>query len=145
MQAGDIKLGKVFATDHQHVIPLFQRPYVWIEERNWLPLWTDIRKSAEDVEAERAAPDNDLGSKGDSYDNALAESVIGLYKSELITMRGPWRTVDDVELGTLTWVDWWNHRRLLWPIGGMPPAEFEAEWLDQAENQPLRVSAAVGT
>lgn len=60
MQAGDIKLGKVFATDHQHVIPLFQRPYVWVEEANWLPLWTDIRKSAEDVEAEQAAPDNDL-------------------------------------------------------------------------------------
>ncbi len=81
-----------------------------------------------------------VGSKGDSYDNALAESVIGLYKSELITMRGPWRTVDDVELATLTWVDWWNHRRLLWPIGGMPPAEFEANWLAQAENQPLRAT-----
>lgn len=55
-------------------------------------------------------------------------------------MRGPWRTVDDVELGTLTWVDWWNHRRLLWPIGGMPPAEFETNWLAQAENQPLRAT-----
>lgn len=55
MQAGDIKLGKLFANDHQHVIPLFQRPYVWTEEANWLPLWTDIRRSAEDVEAEQAA------------------------------------------------------------------------------------------
>jgi uncharacterized protein with ParB-like and HNH nuclease domain len=60
MQAGDIKLGKVFASDHQHVIPLFQRPYVWVEKTNWLPLWTDIRKSAEDVEAEQEAPDSDL-------------------------------------------------------------------------------------
>ncbi len=70
-----------------------------------------------------------VGSKGDSFDNALAESVIGLYKAELITRRGPWRTVEDVELATLAWVDWWNHRRLLWPIGGVPPAEFEAQWL----------------
>lgn len=60
MQAGDIKLGKVFANDHQHVIPLFQRPYVWTEESNWLPLWTDIRRSAEDVEAEEATePEGD--------------------------------------------------------------------------------------
>jgi putative transposase len=77
-----------------------------------------------------------VGSKGDSYDNALAESVIGLYKAELITPRGPWRSVDDVELATLGWVDWWNHRRLLWPIGGVPPAEFEASWLAGREDQP---------
>jgi putative transposase len=69
-----------------------------------------------------------VGSVGDSYDNALAESVIGLYKSELITARGPWRTAHDVEVATLAWVHWWNHTRLLWPIGGVPPAEFEAEW-----------------
>jgi len=71
-----------------------------------------------------------VGSVGDSYDNALAESVIGLYKSELITARGPWRTVEDVELATLAWVHWFNHDRLLWPIGGVPPAEFEARWLE---------------
>jgi putative transposase len=69
-----------------------------------------------------------VGSVGDSYDNALAESVIGLYKSELITARGPWRTVEDVELATLAWVHWFNHDRLLWPIDGVPPAEFEARW-----------------
>jgi putative transposase len=69
-----------------------------------------------------------VGSVGDSYDNALAESVIGLYKSELITARGPWRSAHDVEVATLAWVHWWNHTRLLWPIGGVPPAEFEAEW-----------------
>lgn len=77
-----------------------------------------------------------VGSKGDSFDNALAESVIGLYKSELITLRGPWRTVDDVELATLAWVDWWNNRRLLWPIGGVPPREFEKPMGPERENRP---------
>jgi len=68
---------------------------------------------------------NSVGSRGDSYDNALAESVIGLYKTELIRNKGPWRQLDDVEFGTLEWVDWWNHRRLLKPIGMIPPAEAE--------------------
>jgi putative transposase len=77
-----------------------------------------------------------VGSVGDSFDNALAESVIGLYKSELITTRGPWRGVDDVELATLAWVDWWNTTRVLWPIGGMAPAEFEANWLARRQNHP---------
>ena len=67
-----------------------------------------------------------VGSKGDSYDNAMAESIIGLYKSELITTRGPWRTVEDVELATLGWVYWWNTRRLLEPIGDIPPVEYES-------------------
>jgi len=67
-----------------------------------------------------------VGSRGDSYDNAMAESTIGLYKSELITMRGPWRTVEDVELATLGWVHWWNTTRLHSAIGDIPPAEFEA-------------------
>ncbi len=67
-----------------------------------------------------------VGSKGDSFDNALAESVIGLYKSELIYNRGPWRTVDDVELATLGWVHWWNTTRLHSAIGDVPPIEFEA-------------------
>jgi transposase InsO family protein len=66
-----------------------------------------------------------VGSAGDSYDNALAESVIGLYKTELIRRRGPWRGVDDVELATLTWVAWYNTHRLLEPLGYVPPAEFE--------------------
>ena len=66
-----------------------------------------------------------VGSKGDSYDNALAETIIGLYKTELIRRRGPWKGIDDVEYGTLEWVDWFNHRRLLEPIGDVPPAEFE--------------------
>ena len=67
-----------------------------------------------------------VGSRGDSYDNAMAESIIGLYKSELITMRGPWRSVDDVELATLCWVHWWNTTRLHSAIGHLPPDEFEA-------------------
>jgi putative transposase len=70
-----------------------------------------------------------VGSRGDSYDNALAETIIGLYKTELIRRRGPWKGIDDVEFGTLEWVDWFNHRRLLEPIGDVPPAEFEASHL----------------
>jgi putative transposase len=67
-----------------------------------------------------------VGSRGDSFDNALAETIIGLYKTELIRRRGPWKGIDDVEYATLEWVDWFNHRRLLEPIGHVPPAEFEA-------------------
>jgi putative transposase len=67
-----------------------------------------------------------VGSRGDSYDNALAETIIGLYKTELIRRRGPWKGIDQVEYATLEWVDWFNHRRLLKPIGYVPPAEFEA-------------------
>jgi putative transposase len=67
-----------------------------------------------------------VGSRGDSYDNALAETIIGLYKTELIRRRGPWKGLDEVEYATLEWVDWFNHRRLLEPIGHVPPAEFEA-------------------
>ena len=66
-----------------------------------------------------------VGSRGDSYDNALAETIIGLYKTEVIRRRGPWRNIDDVEFATLEWVDWFNNRRLLEPIGDIPPAEYE--------------------
>jgi transposase InsO family protein len=66
-----------------------------------------------------------VGSRGDSYDNALAETIIGLDKAELIRRRGPWKGLDEVEYATLEWVDWFNHRRLLEPIGHRPPAEFE--------------------
>jgi putative transposase len=67
-----------------------------------------------------------VGSVGDSFDNALAETIIGLYKTELIRRRGPWKGIDQVQYATLEWVDWFNHRRLLEPIGNIPPAEFEA-------------------
>jgi len=73
-----------------------------------------------------------VGSRGDSYDNALAESVIGLFKTEVIRRKGPWRTLAAVEFATLTWVDWFNHRRLLGPIGYVPPAEYEAHYYEQA-------------
>lgn len=66
-----------------------------------------------------------VGSVGDSYDNALAETINGLYKAEVIHKDGPWRGLDDVEQATLTWVDWFNNRRLLRPIGDRPPAEYE--------------------
>jgi putative transposase len=74
---------------------------------------------------------NSVGSTGDSYDNALAESMIGLYKTELIRNRGPWRGLDDLELATLEWVDWFNHRRLFHELGRIPPAEFEERYYRQ--------------
>jgi len=76
---------------------------------------------------------NSVGSKGDSYDNALAETIIGLYKTELIRNRGPWRGLDDVEFATLEWVDWFNHRRLLEAHGHIPPAEHEENYYRQQE------------
>ena len=66
-----------------------------------------------------------VGSRGDSYDNALAESVIGLYKTEVIHLNGPWRGYEDVEFATLEWVWWFNNHRLLEPLGHVPPAEYE--------------------
>ena len=69
-----------------------------------------------------------VGSVGDSYDNALAETINGLFKTEVIRRRGPWRNLEAVEFATLEWVDWFNHRRLLEPIGNIPPAEAEARY-----------------
>jgi putative transposase len=73
-----------------------------------------------------------VGSRGDAYDNAVAESVIGLYKAEVIGRRDRWQTLEAVEFATLRWVDWFNHRRLLGPIGFVPPAEHEATYYQQA-------------
>ncbi len=82
--------------------------------------------------------DNDIvgsvGSRGDSLDNALAESIIGLYKTELVRNRGPWRGLDDLELATLEWVDWFNHRRLFHELGRIPPAEYETDHYRQTES-----------
>ena len=78
-----------------------------------------------------------VGSVGDSYDNALAESVIGLYKTELIHKRAPWKDLDQVEYATLEYVDWFNHRRLLEPIGDIPPAEKEANYHQEHTPAPL--------
>jgi putative transposase len=69
-----------------------------------------------------------VGSRGDSCDNALAESVHALYKTELIGPRGPWRGRGDVEIATLEWIDWYNHRRLHGALGDIPPAEYEANF-----------------
>jgi transposase InsO family protein len=78
-----------------------------------------------------------VGSVGDSYDNALAETIIGLYKSELIRQRGPWRNIDEVEFATLEWIDWFNHRRLFQPIGDVPPAEFEMAYYRQQQESVM--------
>ena len=72
-----------------------------------------------------------VGSRGDSYDNALAETIIGLFKTEVIRLKGPWRHLEAVEFATLDWVDWFNHRRLLEPLGYVPPAEYEARYYER--------------
>jgi transposase InsO family protein len=79
-----------------------------------------------------------VGSVGDSYDNALAETIIGLFKTEIIHRRGPWAHLEHVEFATLEWVDWFNNKRLLEPIGNIPPAEFE-----RLHNQNLYTPARV--
>jgi putative transposase len=81
-----------------------------------------------------------VGSKGDSYDNALAETVIGLFKTEEIHRRGPWRGLGDVEFATLEWVSWYNGKRLLEPLGYVPPAEFEQAYYDR-QAAPAEVAA----
>ncbi len=75
-----------------------------------------------------------VGSVGDSYDNALAETINGLYKAEVIHRRGPWRSFEAVEFATLEWVDWFNHRRLLEPIGNILHAEAEEQYYAAADN-----------
>jgi len=84
-----------------------------------------------------AGVDASVGSVGDSYDNALAETINGLYKTEIIRRRGPWRNIDAVEYATLEWVDWFNHRRLLKPIGDVPPAELEQAYYRQLEESAM--------
>ena len=84
-----------------------------------------------------AGAEPSVGSVGDSYDNALAETIIGLYKTEVIHRRGPWRHLETVEYATLEWVDWFNHRRLLEPIGNVPPAELEASYYRSTGQLPM--------
>ena len=84
-----------------------------------------------------AGIEQSVGGVGDSYDNALAESIIGLYKSEVIRHRGPWPDLEAVEFATLEWVDWFNHRRLLEPIANRPPAEAEAAYYRHTEHTAL--------
>jgi putative transposase len=96
--------------------------------------YLSIRYSERLAEA-KAQPS--VGSVGDSYDNALAETIIGLYKTEVIHRRGPWRHLEAVEYATLEWVDWFNHRRLLEPIGNVPPAELEASYYHSTSQMPM--------
>ena len=84
-----------------------------------------------------AGAEPSVGSVGDSYDNALAETIIGLFKTEVIRRRGPWRSIDAVEYATLEWIDWFNHRRLLEPIGNVPPAELEASYYHSTSQLPM--------
>ena len=76
-----------------------------------------------------------VGNVGDSYDNALAETTHGLYKAEVIHRPVPWRSFGAVEFATMTWIDWFNHRRLLEPIGNIPPAEAEERYYDMLDEQ----------
>jgi len=78
-----------------------------------------------------------VGSRGDSYDNAMAETINGLYKTEVIYKLGPWKGMEEVEYATLEWVDWFNHRRLLQPIGDIPPKEFEETYEQQSEKSAM--------
>lgn len=78
-----------------------------------------------------------VGSVGDSYDNALAEAIDGLRKAEVIQPRGPWRSLEAVEYATLEWVDWFNNRRLLEPIGNSPPVEAEQRWWDEQKQAAI--------
>ncbi len=78
-----------------------------------------------------------VGSVGDSYDNALAETINGLYKTEVIRRRGPWKNIEAIEYATLEWVDWFNNRRLLEPIGDIPPAEYETMYYRQLEESAM--------
>ena len=111
--------------------PVLRRP---VEPTQYLSIRYTERLAAAGIEPS-------VGSTGDSYDNALAECVIGLYKTEVIRRRGPWRGLDDVELATLTWVAWYNADRLLEPLGYVPPAEFEQAFYDRQREDvdPLAV------
>ena len=88
-----------------------------------------------------AGIERSVGSVGDSYDNALAETVIGLFKTEVVHRRGPWRSIDDVEYATREWVDWFNNRRLLEPLGYVPPVEFESSYY--SKKTPVVVAAGL--
>lgn len=96
--------------------------------------YTSIRYTERFAEA---GVERSVGSVGDSYDNALAESINGLFKAEVIWRKGPWRSVEAVEHATLVWVDWFNNRRLLEPLGYLPPAEFEELYYRHSESPAM--------
>ena len=93
-----------------------------VHHNDWDCQYLSIRYSDKLIEA---GIEVSVGSVGDSYDNALAETINGLYKTEVIRHRGPWKNIDEVKYATLDWVDWFNNRRILEPIGNIPPVEYE--------------------
>ena len=110
---------------------------LWVSDFTYVSTWqgsqyVSIRYTERLAEA---GIDPSVGSKGDSYDNALAETINGLYKAELIQRRGPWKSMESVELATLEWVSWFNHQRLMEPLGYIPPAEAEANYDQQIKSQ----------
>jgi len=107
-----------------------QRP---IEFTHYLSIRYTERLAAAGIEAS-------VGSRGDAYDNAMAESVIGLFKTEVIRHGGPWRSLDDVEFATLEWVAWFNTCRLMEPLGYLPPAEYEDQF-DRLVTAPVMAGA----
>ena len=124
----DFKLFDFINTSNQEVL---QR---WVESTQYVSIRYSERLGEADIEPS-------VGSKGDSYDNALAETINGLYKAELIHRRAPWKTKESVELATLEWVSWFNSQRLLEPIGYIPPAEAEANYYRQLASQASTVAA----
>ena len=106
---------------------MLQRP---VESARYLPTNCTERLAEACIEPS-------VGSVGDSYDNALAETINGLFKAEVIHRRGPWRNFEAVEHATLEWVDWFNNRRLLEPIGNIPPAEAEANFYAAMESETM--------
>ena len=98
---------------------MFRRP---IESTQYLSITYTERLATAGIEPS-------VGSRGDSYDNALAETIIGLFKTEVIHHRGPWKGMEDVEFATLCWVSWYNTERIMEPLGYLSPAEYEAQYL----------------
>jgi transposase InsO family protein len=96
--------------------------------------YLSLRYSARLAEA---GIESSVGSVGDSYNNALAKTINGLYKTEVIRKSGPWKTIEDVEYATLGWVDWFNNRRLLQSIGNIPPAEYEKLYYEKIDEAAM--------
>ena len=101
-----------------------------------LGVWRQLNLSIREHLAE-AQINVSVGSVGDSYDNALAETINGLYKTEVVRRRGPWKNIKAIEHATLEWVDWFNNRRSLEPIGDIPSAEYETMYYRQLEESAM--------
>lgn len=120
VERADFRLPVVINTS---IIRVLRRP---VESAQYLSIRYTERLAEAGIEPS-------VGSVGDSYDNALAETINGLYKTELVHRQGPWRNMQDLEMATLGWVDWFNNRRLLGPIGNIPPAEAEENFYAQRD------------